>query len=152
LLQDSGLNVRKRVIKLLRDIYNQLNPSDAADRLYMVDIIIKFLKRVTAPDEEQSIRDLTLRCLNDMLFSSFSTITFENIPADVSFSLMDFAKRDPSSDRISYCELDTASRMEVRHRVCLLVDVAKVAGKNGVDTVIDVLKMVLCSLILSLVR
>jgi 5-methylcytosine-specific restriction endonuclease McrBC regulatory subunit McrC len=49
-VQDTGLNVRKRVIKLLRDIYLK-----SADQKMMIDIGCKILMRINDDDNHVKV-------------------------------------------------------------------------------------------------
>jgi hypothetical protein len=57
-LQDTGLTVRKRVIKIFRDISGLLDLNVADDYRKMVDLCSKLLWRISQPDEEDSVKVL----------------------------------------------------------------------------------------------
>ncbi|WVQ82810.1 hypothetical protein IAT38_004942 [Cryptococcus sp. DSM 104549] len=60
---DTGLSVRKRVIKLLRGIF-----STTGQRSIQVDICCKII--VLASDKDEGIKDLAIKTLTDILYSS----------------------------------------------------------------------------------
>ncbi|GJJ70407.1 cohesin loading factor subunit SCC2 [Entomortierella parvispora] len=67
-ISDTGLNVRKRVIRLLRDMYSV---SDGA--VTKNDISQKLLLRVN--DGETSVRELALKSVSEVVFGQFISVT-----------------------------------------------------------------------------
>ncbi|KAG0367745.1 Sister chromatid cohesion protein 2 [Gamsiella multidivaricata] len=63
-ISDTGLNVRKRVLRLLRDMYSM-----ADSQSIRIDISQKLLLRVS--DEEATVKDLAIKCVNDVWFRQF---------------------------------------------------------------------------------
>ncbi|KAJ3408627.1 Sister chromatid cohesion protein 2 [Chytridiales sp. JEL 0842] len=75
---DVGASVRKRIIKLARDIYGVLfnilvnDTAHHQDNIKILsDICLRILERLN--DEEDTVKDLALRSINEMWFSSFKT-------------------------------------------------------------------------------
>ncbi|KAI1297436.1 Sister chromatid cohesion protein 2 [Mortierella claussenii] len=62
-ISDTGLNVRKRVLRLLRDIFNKAESS-----ALRIDISQKLLLRVS--DDEATVKDLAIRSVCDVWFGS----------------------------------------------------------------------------------
>ncbi|KAG0348789.1 Sister chromatid cohesion protein 2 [Podila humilis] len=67
-ISDTGLNVRKRVIRLLKDIYAQADSTSVHH-----DISRKLLLRVN--DDETTVRELAIKSVNDIWFSQFVQAT-----------------------------------------------------------------------------
>ncbi|KAF9586445.1 hypothetical protein BGW38_004872 [Lunasporangiospora selenospora] len=67
-ISDTGLNVRKRVIRLLKDLYYQ-----AENGTMRTDIAHKLLLRVN--DSETTVRELAVKCVSDVLFAPFISTT-----------------------------------------------------------------------------
>ena len=67
---DIGINVRKRVIKLLKDIYINTKYEDYLNNKEILkDICRKILKRTT--DDEKSVKELALKSIQEIWFNSF---------------------------------------------------------------------------------
>ncbi|ORX43435.1 hypothetical protein BCR36DRAFT_373938 [Piromyces finnis] len=83
---DIGINVRKRVIKLLKDIYINTKYEDYLNNKEMLkDICKKILKRTT--DEEKSVKELALKSIQEIWFNSFFSpelISIENLRNNLS--------------------------------------------------------------------
>jgi len=83
---DIGINVRKRVIKLLKDIYINTKYEDYLNNKEMLkDICKKILKRTT--DEEKSVKELALKSIQEIWFSSFFSpelVAIENLRNNLS--------------------------------------------------------------------
>ncbi|CAG8456254.1 3230_t:CDS:10 [Acaulospora colombiana] len=62
--RDTGLNVRKRVIKLLRDIYLK-----STDQTMMIDIGCKILTRIN--DDDDHVKDLALKTVQELWLVPF---------------------------------------------------------------------------------
>ncbi|KAJ3378832.1 Sister chromatid cohesion protein 2 [Lobulomyces angularis] len=84
---DIGTSVRKRIIKILRDIFlssleafnNFVYTTDKkdissanADKEMMVDILLKLLSRLD--DEETTVQDMTMKVLNELIFGDFQKL------------------------------------------------------------------------------
>ncbi|CAG8488506.1 3073_t:CDS:10 [Acaulospora morrowiae] len=61
---DTGLNVRKRVIKLLRDIFLK-----STDQAMMIDIGCKILMRIN--DDDDHVKELALKTIQELWFTPF---------------------------------------------------------------------------------
>lgn len=66
---DSGVNVRKRVIRLLKTLYDHMNPEENNDSQKMIDCCVKLIKRSVSVIEENTVKDLAFKTLIDLLFS-----------------------------------------------------------------------------------
>jgi cohesin loading factor subunit SCC2 len=76
-ITDSGLSVRKRVVKLLRDMC-----AAADNEATKVKICVTLIKAVE--DEDDGIKDLALKSLSDILFpSSFKSTTTAKLLVDI---------------------------------------------------------------------
>ncbi|KAF9384973.1 Sister chromatid cohesion protein 2 [Mortierella sp. AD011] len=67
-ISDTGLNVRKRVIRLLRDMYHKVDSPSIR-----LNIFQKLLLRVN--DEEVAVRDLAIRSVSEVWFGPFIQAT-----------------------------------------------------------------------------
>jgi len=147
---DIGINVRKRVIKLLKDIFINTKYEDFITNKEMLkDICRKILKRTT--DEERSVRVLALKSIQEIWFSSFFSpelTAIENLKNNLSSlsilsssntnssmvhsnSMIDevngFTKEtlDDKEEKIkdmipSYTSLTTQTKNEIKYRVEML--------------------------------
>jgi hypothetical protein len=147
---DIGINVRKRVIKLLKDIYINTKYEDYISNKEMLkDICRKILKRTT--DEEKSVKELALKSIQEIWFSSFfspeltavenlknnlsslSTLSTSNSNSSMVHinSMIDGAngfsketlddKEEKIKDMIpSYTSLTTQTKNEIKYRVEML--------------------------------
>lgn len=147
---DIGINVRKRVIKLLKDIYINTKYEDYINNKEILkDICRKILKRTT--DEERSVKELALKSIQEIWFSPFFSpelTSIENLKNNLSSlstlsssnsnstmvhinSMIDGAngftketlddKEEKIKDMIpSYTSLTTQTKNEIKYRVEML--------------------------------
>ncbi|KAJ3328720.1 Sister chromatid cohesion protein 2, partial [Blyttiomyces sp. JEL0837] len=161
---DIGASVRKRIIKLMRDIYlNSVAKVTAASdgkeispilQERLVDICSKLIGRLS--DEEDS--DLALKTIYELWLAPFKFST----PQSASVKHPDFSAELTKLSYIrvnslslgareeAYLSLPAASKKEVKTRVSLMVTTVEAltqGGRNAIasDSIGDVLKMVLMS-------
>ncbi|KAJ3055802.1 Sister chromatid cohesion protein 2 [Rhizophlyctis rosea] len=113
MIWDEGTSVRKRVIKLLRDIYMKGQKSDMKeDREMVVDASWKLLERLRE-DEEDSVRDTAFKFLVEIWFSPFREApTVSHVPSGSS--------KSNGSETMLWSLLSNAARQEVRQRALLI--------------------------------
>ena len=69
--QDTGLGVRKRVLKLFKTLY-----SVSSDRMRRIDICTRIVQRMG--DEDDTVRDLAIKTLEELWFSDSSAVRSTN--------------------------------------------------------------------------
>ncbi|CAG8475643.1 10449_t:CDS:10 [Rhizophagus irregularis] len=113
---DTGLNVRKRVIKLLRDIYLK-----SADQKMMIDIGCKILMRIN--DDDNHVKDLALKTIQELWFVPFKH------QRTVSIDMDDLDDDDGQSE---FTNMSSVGKKEVLSRSLLIVGVAgRLGERNG---------------------
>ncbi|GBB94464.1 hypothetical protein RclHR1_02360022 [Rhizophagus clarus] len=113
---DTGLNVRKRVIKLLRDIYLK-----STDQKMMIDIGCKILMRIN--DDDNHVKDLALKTIQELWFVPFKH------QRTVSIDMDDLDDDDGQSE---FTNMSSVGKKEVLSRSLLIVGVAERLGeRNG---------------------
>ncbi|KAJ3284338.1 Sister chromatid cohesion protein 2 [Borealophlyctis nickersoniae] len=129
---DVGTNVRKRIVKLLKEIYLNLATLDGdGNRDMMIDIAVRLMGRLS--DEETTVKDLALKALHEMWFSPFRDMPpplLQSIPAQQAECLPDVTGLWPA--------LSTSARQDLRRRALLMVDAAA-RNRIGSDLVGDLL-------------
>lgn len=127
-IHDSGTSVRKRTMKLLRDMYTtSLDISE--DEEMMIHICLGILGRIN--DEEDTVKDLALKTFHELWFASF-----KNIHMDASTVLTndESASVGTASGGVSFQEgfegalhaltdnirLSAAARQEISHRAIIM--------------------------------
>ncbi|KAJ3092676.1 hypothetical protein HK102_004409 [Quaeritorhiza haematococci] len=145
---DVGISVRKRIIKLFKEIYvhraerlidahaspdlggaptntngvtggESTVTADQEDRNLLVDISVKFLGRLT--DEEDTVKELALKALQEIWFSPFKHLSYSSSSssAGVVEGLIENALAGGSAE---WQSLSAAAQREVRHRAFLMMD------------------------------
>ncbi|KAK9727558.1 Sister chromatid cohesion protein 2 [Basidiobolus ranarum] len=113
---DTGLNVRKRVIKLLREIYLKSEDHDM-----MVDISFKFLNRVN--DEDSNVKELALKTLQEIWFGPFKC---------QSSGLFELDELSPDQyQSLMFSKMTVTGKKEVLARTLIMVDVVKMLSASG---------------------
>ncbi|CAG8454816.1 17701_t:CDS:10 [Funneliformis caledonium] len=114
---DTGLNVRKRVIKLLRDIYLK-----STDQKMMIDIGCKILMRIN--DDDNHVKDLALKTIQELWFVPFKHQ--RNVTVD-----MDDLD-DDNEGQSEFTNMYAVGKKEVLSRSLLIVGVAgRLGERNG---------------------
>ncbi|RKO93743.1 sister chromatid cohesion C-terminus-domain-containing protein, partial [Blyttiomyces helicus] len=119
-IMDVGTTVRKRIVKLLKDIYvNSDKQDNDDDRDMRIDILVRILGRLT--DEENTVKDLALRAIQDIWFEPFPWAA-SNVDSTA-------LSVDPSSEMIptpaaAWESLPPASRRLVKRRALAMVGAA----------------------------
>ncbi|KAL1921753.1 uncharacterized protein VTP21DRAFT_10395 [Calcarisporiella thermophila] len=121
---DTGPSVRKRVIKLLRDIYIKIE-----DQNMMVDIACKLLPRIN--DEDIHVKELALRTFQEIWFSRFSPSSLVEFGAE---------RRD-----IDYTEMTDERKEEVLERCMAIVGVAASLGQSSSELLSTLIRRVLAN-------
>ncbi|KAG0012711.1 Sister chromatid cohesion protein 2 [Entomortierella chlamydospora] len=123
-ISDTGLNVRKRVIRLLRDMYHKVDSPSIR-----LNIFQKLLLRVN--DEEVAVKDLAIRSVSEVWFGPFIQATnlsvgdregFQDVPLTL-VSITPTQKRDVSKHARTLVDMvgklspqqDEALRSVVQH-------------------------------------
>ncbi|ORY01377.1 hypothetical protein K493DRAFT_405563 [Basidiobolus meristosporus CBS 931.73] len=113
---DTGLNVRKRVIKLLREIYLKSEDHDM-----MVDISFKFLNRVN--DEDSNVKELALKTLQEIWFGPFKC---------QSSGLFELEELTPDQyQSLMFSKMSVTGKKEILARTLIIVDVVKMLSASG---------------------
>ncbi|CAI2165749.1 3087_t:CDS:10 [Funneliformis geosporum] len=114
---DTGLNVRKRVIKLLRDIYLK-----STDQKMMIDIGCKILMRIN--DDDNHVKDLALKTIQELWFVPFK----HQRNVNVDMNDLDDDNEGPSE----FTNMYAVGKKEVLSRSLLIVGVAgRLGERNG---------------------
>ncbi|RHZ50276.1 hypothetical protein Glove_502g15 [Diversispora epigaea] len=115
--KDTGLNVRKRVIKLLRDIYLK-----SADQSMMIDIGCKILMRIN--DDDDHVKELALKTVQELWLSLFKHQKNVNVHLD------GFEDEDERQSEFNY--MSAVGKKEVLARSLLIVGVSgRLGERNG---------------------
>ncbi|TPX64064.1 hypothetical protein SpCBS45565_g06149 [Spizellomyces sp. 'palustris'] len=115
-IMDVGVNVRKRIVKLLRDIYvREVKLEGDDDKTIVVDIIVKLLGRLM--DEENSVKDLAFKSLQEIWF----TFNASEVPGFGHEAHSPPCRLEPPSGT-SWSSLSTSTRNDIRKRVLLMVE------------------------------
>lgn len=107
---DRATNVRKRVVRLLKEIYTKTLEIEAHLR---TDIIVKLLHRTE--DDEAGVRELAFKSLQGLLFQSVPGLSFQK--------------------KSDWASLSTKLRLIVKLRVEDLVDIC--AGQGSQKTILE---------------
>ncbi|KNC96023.1 uncharacterized protein SPPG_08618 [Spizellomyces punctatus DAOM BR117] len=115
-IMDVGVNVRKRIVKLLRDIYmREVKLEGDDDKSIVVDIIVKLLGRLV--DEENSVKDLAFKSLQEIWF----TFNHSEVPGFGHEAHSLPCKHEPPK-WASWSSLSTSTRSDIRKRALLMVE------------------------------
>ncbi|CAG8609117.1 3684_t:CDS:10, partial [Gigaspora margarita] len=114
---DTGLNVRKRVIKLLRDIYLK-----SSDQEMKIDIGCKILIRIN--DDDDHVKDLALKTIQELWFSPFKhQKNFSSEMCDI---------EDDDKWQNEFNNMPASGKKDVLGRSLLIVGVAgRLGERNG---------------------
>ncbi|KAG9292179.1 hypothetical protein G9A89_023899 [Geosiphon pyriformis] len=114
---DTGLNVRKRVIKLLRDIYLK-----SSDQTIMIDIGCKILLRIN--DDDDHVKELALKTIQELWLTPFS------YQRNVTIEIEDLDEDDEGQSE--FLNMSQTGKKEVLTRSLLIVGVSsKLGERNG---------------------
>ncbi|CAG8727606.1 21248_t:CDS:10, partial [Racocetra persica] len=114
---DTGLNVRKRVIKLLRDIYLK-----SSDQEMKIDIGCKILIRVN--DDDDHVKDLALKTIQELWFAPFKH--------QKNFYAETYDLDDDDNGQNEFNIMPTSGKKDVLARSLLIVGVAgRLGERNG---------------------
>ncbi|CAG8468626.1 1853_t:CDS:10 [Ambispora gerdemannii] len=115
-IKDTGLNVRKRVIKLLRDIYLK-----STDQSVMIDIGCKILLRIN--DEDDHVKDLAFKTIQELWLTPFKYQ--KNV-------IIDAEDLEDDEGQSEFFNMSLIGKKEVLTRSLLIVGVAgKLGERNG---------------------
>ncbi|CAG8449459.1 11998_t:CDS:10 [Ambispora leptoticha] len=115
-IKDTGLNVRKRVIKLLRDIYLK-----STDQNVMIDIGCKILLRIN--DEDDHVKDLAFKTIQELWLTPFKYQ--KNV-------IIDTEDLEDDEGQSEFFNMSLIGKKEVLTRSLLIVGVAgKLGERNG---------------------
>ncbi|KAJ3129128.1 Sister chromatid cohesion protein 2 [Nowakowskiella sp. JEL0407] len=114
---DVGVNVRKRIIKLMRDIYTsiiKLNTNESRDANFeiLVDICCRMMGRFG--DEEETVRDLALKTMQELWFSQFTLTSCPHSKLDTTPQQI---VSHPSRRTISSFQLTALAEIQFRARI-----------------------------------
>ncbi|CAG8706627.1 1122_t:CDS:10, partial [Cetraspora pellucida] len=114
---DTGLNVRKRVIKLLRDIYLK-----SSDQEMKIDIGCKILIRIN--DDDDHVKDLALKTIQELWFSPFKY--------QKNFCAETYDLDDDDKWQNEFNNMPASGKKDVLARSLLIVGVAgRLGERNG---------------------
>ncbi|KAI9341450.1 hypothetical protein BDR26DRAFT_918396 [Obelidium mucronatum] len=148
---DVGAAVRKRVIKLMKDLLGSIILKEANDGVTIplsmmdrsVEIVCKIMARVS--DEETSIQDLSLKALSEIWFAPFKMGTpqisglIQKSDETVDMIIAHLCKRSGA-----YVDQSVQCKFEIKCRIALLLRVAdSVTGVNNADAIGDIMKQLL---------
>ncbi|RKP38758.1 sister chromatid cohesion C-terminus-domain-containing protein [Dimargaris cristalligena] len=119
---DMGLNVRKRVIRLLRDIYSQIQ-----DQEMQIDIADRIMHRIN--DEDSNVSQLAYKTIQELWFS--------DLKADVQR-----AAQSTSSGGTNLPDLERAA-VAARYEIILGVIQKPVGGSNQSEVMGEVIRQLL---------
>ncbi|CAG8625178.1 13444_t:CDS:10, partial [Racocetra fulgida] len=115
--KDTGLNVRKRVIKLLRDIYLK-----SSDQEMKIDIGCKILIRVN--DDDDHVKDLALKTIQELWFAPFKH--------QKNFYAETYDLDDDDKGQNEFNNMPASGKKDVLARSLLIVGVAgRLGERNG---------------------
>ncbi|KAI9294127.1 hypothetical protein K502DRAFT_324980 [Neoconidiobolus thromboides FSU 785] len=106
---DIATAVRKRVVRLLRDLYSTIK-----DRNLMIDICCKILNRTY--DDEFHVRELAIKILQDIWFMPLKKY---KLPLDYDLNTLNDSK-------IKFESISILGQKELIERVSIIIDVVKV--------------------------
>ncbi|KAJ3017032.1 UNVERIFIED_CONTAM: Sister chromatid cohesion protein 2 [Siphonaria sp. JEL0065] len=151
LTQDVGAGVRKRVIKLMKDLLGSVVAKETNDGVTMplsmmdrvVEIVCKIMGRVS--DEETSIQDLSLKSIAEIWFSPFrmNSVQISGLPQKtdetIEAIMSHLTKRSGA-----YTDQPVQTKFEIKCRATLLLRVVDYfAGVNNAEAIGDVIKQLL---------
>ncbi|KAJ3150510.1 Sister chromatid cohesion protein 2 [Geranomyces michiganensis] len=110
---DVGTNVRKRVVRLFKDIYPMVSAAPGpAHRAIAVDIPAKLMLRLT--DEEDTVKDLAFKALQEFWLSPFAGAAYDPVALGAGDS--DALQKDQA-----WGALPSAVRNAIRDRAMIMV-------------------------------
>ncbi|KAJ3066015.1 hypothetical protein HDU98_010660, partial [Podochytrium sp. JEL0797] len=149
---DVGAGVRKRIIKLMKDLVASAVAKETRDGEAMpvemsarvVEIVCKLMGRVS--DEETSIQDLSLKCLAEIWFTPFKLATSQiSGQAGKAGETLDAILGLLGKRNMAYTEQTVQAKSEIKSRVQLLLKVTLTLhhSASGVDAIGDVVKQLM---------